>query len=96
MQSLFNKLVCLSAELTALGAKDVTDNMVVRTLLRSLDNSYDHVRMRIKERTDFATLKPADIIERLMTHDMEGSERREVNGSKGSHDLKAKASNDSS
>ena len=92
----FHRLVCLSAELTTLGAKDIKDNMVVRTLLRSLASSYDNIRCMIKERADFASLKHVDIIEWLKTFEMEENEHREVNGTKRSHALKAKALHGSS
>ena len=71
--------------------------MVVRTLLRSLDDSFAHLVLMIKEKAYFRKLKPADIIERLKTHEMEEEERRAVNGtSRKSHALKAKSSHDSS
>ena len=71
--------------------------MVVRTLLRSLDDSFSHIVLMIKERTDFRTLVPDDIIERLKTHEMEEEEKHDVNGSRRrTHALKAKASRHSS
>ena len=96
VMSTYNRLCKLAGELKSLGATDVTDIMVVRTLLRSLDDSFAHLVMMIRERPDFRNLKPVDIIERLKTHEMEEEERREVNGSsKKSHALKAKVSHDS-
>ena len=93
----FNRLCSLSGEFKSLSATDITDIMVVRTLLRSLDDSFAHLVMMIKERPDFRDIKPADIIERLKTHEMEEEERRAVNGpSRRSHALKAKVSKDSS
>ena len=87
----FNRLGSLSGELKSLGATDITDIMVVRTLLRSLDDSFAHLVMMIKERPDFRNLKPFDIIERLKTHEMEEEERRAMNGSsQRSHALKKK------
>ena len=65
VMSTFYRLCSLSGELKSLGATDITDIMVVRTLLRSLDDSFAHLVMMIKERPDFRNLKPADIIERL-------------------------------
>ena len=96
MQAIFHRLVFLSTVLTALGATDITNNMLVRTLIRSLDSSYDNIRCMIKERADYASLKPANILERLKTFEIEENERREVNGTKRSHALKAKASQGSS
>ena len=71
--------------------------MVVRTLLRSLDNSFSHIVLMIKERTNFRELVPADVIERLKTHEMEEEQKHDVNGSRRrTHALKAKASRHSS
>ena len=65
--SIYSRLTALANELTSLGATDVTSQMVVRTLLRSLDDSFSHIVLMIKERTDFRDLVPADILERLTT-----------------------------
>ena len=47
----------------------------------------------IKERSDFRTLVPADVVERLKTHEMEEEEKHDVNGSRRrTHALKASAS----
>ena len=71
--------------------------MVLRTLLRSLDDSFSHLVFMIKERPDFRTLVPVDIIERLKTHEMEEEEKLDVNGSRRrTRALKAKASHHSS
>ena len=69
----------------------------IRTLLRSLDDSFSHIVLMIKERPDFRDLVPTDIIERLKTHEMEEEEKHDVNGSlRRTHALKAKASRHSS
>ena len=66
-------------------------------LLRSLDESFKHLVLMIKERTDFRTLVPTNILERLTTYELEQDEKRDVNGSRRRpHALKAKASHHSS
>src|SRR4051812_50206291 len=81
----------------SLGADDITPHSVVRTLLRSLDDSFDHIVLMIKERADFRSLVAADILERLNTFEMEEDEKHDINGSRRrSHALKAKASRCSS
>ena len=51
----------------------------------------------IKERSNFRELVPADVIERLKTHEMEEEEKHDVNGSRRrTHALKARASRHSS
>ena len=53
--------------------------------------------MMIKERSNYTDMTPADILERLMTYELELEEKHDVNGSRRrSHALKAKASRHSS
>src|SRR4051812_20000907 len=53
--------------------------------------------MMIKERSNYKDMTPADILERLMTYELELEEKRDVNGTRRrSHALKAKASRHSS
>src|ERR1044071_4939918 len=95
--SIYSRLTALSNELISLGADDITNRIIVRTLLRSLDDSFDHIVLMIKERTDFKDLFAADILERLNTFEMEEDEKRDVNGTRRkSHALKARASHHSS
>jgi gag-polypeptide of LTR copia-type len=97
VEATYNRLTTLSNELVALGAPDITDHLVVRQLLRSLDESFEHLVMMIKERSNYKDMTPADILERLMTYELELEEKRDVNGTRRrSHALKAKASRHSS
>src|SRR3954468_13987297 len=59
---------------------DITNHEVVKKLLRSLDASFDILSMMIEERPDFKTLDPADILERLNSHELKLSEKRELYG----------------
>jgi hypothetical protein len=97
VNSIYNRLIALSNELESLGAKDVDPHMVVRMLLRSLDESFSSINLMIKERSDYWKMVPADVLERLNTFEKEEDEKREINGSKRRvHALKAKASKHSS
>src|ERR1041384_4896770 len=97
VNSIYNRLVALANELESLDAKDVDPHMVVRMLLRSLDESFSHVNLMIKERSDYRKMVPADVLERLTTFEKEEDEKREINGTKRRvHALKAKASKHSS
>src|SRR4051812_3695453 len=75
VNSIYSRPTTLANELISLGAEDITTHMVVRTLLRSLDDSFDHIVLMIKERTDFRNLVAADILERLTTFEMEEEEK---------------------
>ena len=93
----YNRLTTLSTDLVSLGAPDITDHLVVRQLLRSLDESFEHLVMMIKERSNYRKMTPADVLETLTTYELELEEKRDVNGSRRrSHALKAKASRHSS
>src|ERR1043165_1042604 len=97
VESTNNRLTTLSTELVALGAPDITDHLVFRQLLRSLDESFEHLIMMIKERSNYKNMTPADVLERLTTYELKIEEKCDVNGSRRrSHALKAKASRHSS
>src|SRR4051812_22936988 len=97
VQQTFDRLTDISNELQALGATDITDHEVVKTLLRSLDSSFDTLALMIQERVDYKSLDPADILERLNTHEFQLVEKRDLYGlSYGrSRVLKAKAVSES-
>ena len=69
VQQTFDRLTDISNELQALGATDITDHEVVKKLLRSVDSSFDTLALMIQERADYKSLDPADILERLNTHE---------------------------
>src|SRR3954465_4643571 len=97
VESTYNRLTTLSTQLVALGAPDITDHLVVRQLLRSLDEPFEHLVMMIKEKDNYKHITPVDVLERLTTYDMELEEKRDVNGTRRrTHALKAKASRHSS
>src|SRR3954471_18690304 len=97
IEATYNILTILLNELIALGAPDITDHLVVRQLLRSLDDSFEHLVLMIKERTDYKRLSPADLLERLTTYELEQEEKCDVNGTRRrSHALMEKASRHSS
>ena len=66
---------------------------MVKKLLRSLDSSFDTLALMIQECGDYKSLDPADILERLNTHEFQQAEKRDLYGpSYGrSRALKAKA-----
>src|SRR3954468_16256104 len=97
VNSIYSRLTALANEIESLGAKDVDSHMVLRTLIRSLDDSFTHIILMIKERTDYRKMVPADVLERLTTFEKEEDEKREINGTRRrTHALKAKSSKYSS
>jgi hypothetical protein len=71
VQDNFDRLCHISGELQGLGAQDVSDHAIVKKLLHFLDNSLDTSVMMIKERTDYKSLNPASVIEKLNTHELQ-------------------------
>ena len=69
VQLMFDRLTDITNELQALGTTEITKHEIVKTLLRSLDSSFDTLALMIQERPDFKTLDPSDILERLNTHE---------------------------
>ena len=49
-------------------------------MLRSLDSSFDTLALMIQERADYKSLDPADILERLNTHEFQLAEKRDLYG----------------
>src|SRR4051812_4773907 len=97
VQQTFDRLIDISNELQALGATDITDHEVVKKLMRSLDASFDILGIMIEERPDFKTLDPADILERLIAHELKLSEKCDLYGTTPKvRTLKAKARKTSS
>ena len=62
VQLTFDRLTDITNELQALGATEITKHKVVKTLLRSLDSSFDTLALMIQEGPDFKTLDPSDIL----------------------------------
>lgn len=69
VQQTFDCITDISNDLQALGASDITDHEVVKKLLRSLHSSFDALDLMIQECGDYKSLNPADILERLNTHE---------------------------
>ena len=80
VQFTFDCLIDITNELQALGATVITKHEIVKTLLRSLNSSFDTLAPMIQECPDFKTLDPSDILERLNTHEFQLSEKTDIYG----------------
>ena len=47
---------------------------------RSLDSSFDTLALKIQERGDYKLLDPADILQRLNTHEFQQAKKRDLYG----------------
>ena len=79
-QLTFDRLIDITNELHTLGATEITKHEIVKTLLRSLDSSFDTLALMIQERPDFKDLDLSDILERLNTHEFQLSEKTDIYG----------------
>src|SRR6187399_719531 len=80
VQHTFDCLTDITNELQAHGATEITKHEIDKTLLRSLDSSFDILALMIQEHPDFKTLDPSDILERFNTHEFQLSEKRDIYG----------------
>ena len=62
VQLTFDRLTDITNELQALCATEITKHEIVKTLLRSLDSSFDTLALMTQERPDFKRLDPSDIL----------------------------------
>ena len=97
VQLTFDCLTNITNELQALGATRITKHEVVKTLLRSLDSSFNTLALMIQECPDFKKLDPSNILERLNTHEFQLFEKRDIYGPNYGQNraLKAKAASSS-
>src|SRR4051812_24028575 len=65
VEATYNRLTTLSSDLVSLGAPDITDHLVVRQLRRSLDESFEHLILMIKERTNYKSMSPQIFLESM-------------------------------
>ena len=80
VQLTFDRLIDITKELHALSATEITKHEIVKTLLRSLDSSFETLALMIQECPNFKTLDPSDILERLNTYEYQLSEKRDIYG----------------
>ncbi len=80
VQLTFDRLTDIINGLCALGTTEITKHEIIKTLLRSLDSSFDTLALMIQERPDFKTLDPSDIFKRLTTHEFQLFEKRDIYG----------------
>ena len=100
VRSIYSRLTTITNELRGLGATDITDTVIVKKLLMSLDEKYDTLCTLIEERADFKSLTPSQALGRLNAHEMILEEKKELHSSRSaprrSLALKAKKADSSS
>ena len=95
-QGTFDHPSDIANKLQGLVAEDITDHETAKKLRRSLDSSYDTLRLMIKESRDSKSLHLADVMERLSPHEEQQEEKRDLYGSRYQNNHAPKAAVDSS
>uniref|UniRef100_K3YXS9 Uncharacterized protein n=1 Tax=Setaria italica TaxID=4555 RepID=K3YXS9_SETIT len=63
-KEMYNRLICIVNEIKGLGSKEMTDNFVVKRMLRAIAPRNPTLVTIIREQVDFAKLTPHDVLGR--------------------------------
>ena len=74
---MYTRLSLLVNEMKGLGYKDMTDNEIVKKMLRAITSRNVTLVTMIRERQDFNTLTPHDVLGRILAHDLMQQESKE-------------------
>ena len=75
---MYNRLNLLVNEIKGLGNKEMTDSFIVKRMLRAITPRNVTLVTLIRERDDFDTLTPHDVLGRILAHDLMQQESKEV------------------
>nr|ABA97697.1 retrotransposon protein, putative, unclassified [Oryza sativa Japonica Group] len=77
-QEMYHRMMILVNKIKRLGSEDMTNHFVVKRLLRAFGPRNPTLVSMIRERKDFKRLTPSDILGRIVSHEMQEEEAREV------------------
>nr|AAP12977.1 putative copia-type pol polyprotein [Oryza sativa Japonica Group] len=77
-QEMYDRMMILVNKIKGLGSEDMTNHFVVKRLLRAFGPRNPTLVSMIHERKDFKRLTPSDILGRIVSHEMQEEEAREV------------------
>nr|ABF97065.1 retrotransposon protein, putative, Ty1-copia subclass [Oryza sativa Japonica Group] len=75
---MYDHLSKIVNEIKGLGSKDMTDEVVVKKMVRAITLRNSTLVTIIRERPDYKTLTPHDLLGRILAHDMLVQESKEV------------------
>jgi hypothetical protein len=75
---MFNRLSLLVNEIKGLGNKEMTDNFIVKRMLRAITPRNVTLVTLIRERDNFDKLTPHDVLGRILAHDLMQQESKEI------------------
>nr|AAK70631.1 Putative copia-type pol polyprotein [Oryza sativa Japonica Group]AAM47283.1 Putative copia-type pol polyprotein [Oryza sativa Japonica Group] len=77
-QEIYDRMMILVNKIKGLGSEDMTNHFVVKRLLRAFGPRNPTLVSMIRERKDFKRLTPSDILGRIVSHEMQEEEAREM------------------
>ncbi|XP_066168758.1 intracellular protein transport protein USO1-like [Oryza sativa Japonica Group] len=77
-RDMYDRLSKIVNEIKGLGSKDMTDEVVVKKMVRAITPRNSTLVTIIRERPDYKTLTPHDLLGRILAHDMLEQESKEV------------------
>ncbi|XP_052166292.1 uncharacterized protein LOC127783057 [Oryza glaberrima] len=75
---MYDRLSKIVNEIKGLGSKDMTDEVVVKKMVRAITPRNSTLVTNIRECPDYKTLTPHDLLGRILAHDMLVQESKEV------------------
>lgn len=81
VQETFDRLSDIANGLQSLDTEYITDPEVVKKMFQSLDSSFDSLVLMIKERSDYKSLNPINVMEKLKPHKRKEEENRDPHDS---------------
>jgi hypothetical protein len=75
---MYDRLSKIVNEIKGLGSKDMTDEVVVKKMVQAITPRNSTLVTIIRERPDYKTLTPHDLLGRILAHDMLEQESKEV------------------
>ena len=75
---MYSRLALITNEIAGLGSEEMTDRFIIKKILRALDGKYDTVCTLIQMMPNYKTLKPTEVIGRIVAHEMTLKDKEEL------------------
>src|SRR3954470_21189347 len=75
---MYSRLALITNEIAGLGSEEMTDRFIIKKILKALDGKYDTVCTLIQMMPNYQTLKPTEVIGRIVAHEMTLKDKEEL------------------
>src|SRR3954447_25114693 len=75
---MYSRLALITNEIAGLGSEEMTDRFIIKKILRALDGKYDTMCTLIQMMPNYKTLKPTEVIGRIVAHEMTLKDKEEL------------------